>query len=96
MIALTTTAAQIDEELLNRCLVLTIDEGRAQTQAIHAAQRLSDQPIGQPGVLGQQRAVQIGSDHVRARPTQDALAAIASVVAVAAQDPAGPRIVRPP
>jgi hypothetical protein len=39
MIALTTTAAQIDEELLNRCLVLTIDEGRAQTQAIHAAQR---------------------------------------------------------
>jgi hypothetical protein len=39
MIALTTTAAEIDEELLNRCLVLSIDEGRAQTQAIHAAQR---------------------------------------------------------
>jgi DNA primase catalytic core len=39
MIALTTTAAQIDEELLNRCLVLTIDEGREQTAAIHAAQR---------------------------------------------------------
>jgi DNA primase len=39
MIALTTTAAEIDEELLNRCLVLTIDEGRSQTQAIHAAQR---------------------------------------------------------
>ena len=39
MIALTTTAAEIDEELLNRCLVLTIDEGREQTQAIHAAQR---------------------------------------------------------
>jgi DNA primase catalytic core len=39
MIALTTTAAEIDEELLNRCLVLTVDEGRAQTQAIHAAQR---------------------------------------------------------
>ena len=39
MIALTTTADEIDEELLNRCLVLTIDEGRAQTQAIHAAQR---------------------------------------------------------
>ena len=39
MIALTTTAAEIDEELLNRCLVLTIDEGRQQTQAIHAAQR---------------------------------------------------------
>ena len=27
MIALTTTAAEIDEELLNRCLVLTVDEG---------------------------------------------------------------------
>jgi DNA primase catalytic core len=39
MIALTTTAAEIDEELLNRCLVLTIDEGRAQTQAIHMQQR---------------------------------------------------------
>jgi DNA primase catalytic core len=39
MIALTTTAAEIDEELLNRCLVLTIDEGREQTAAIHMAQR---------------------------------------------------------
>jgi DNA primase catalytic core len=39
MIALTTTAAEIDEELLNRCLVLAIDEGRAQTAAIHAVQR---------------------------------------------------------
>jgi DNA primase len=39
MIALTTTAAEIDEELLNRCLVLSIDEGREQTAAIHAAQR---------------------------------------------------------
>ena len=39
MIALTTTAAEIDEELLNRCLVLSIDEGRDQTAAIHAAQR---------------------------------------------------------
>ena len=29
MIALTTTAAEIDEELLNRCLVLSVDEGRA-------------------------------------------------------------------
>ncbi len=39
MIALTTTAAEIDEELLTRCLVLSVDEGREQTQAIHAAQR---------------------------------------------------------
>lgn len=38
-IVLTTTAIDVDEELLNRCLVLTVDEDRAQTQAIHAAQR---------------------------------------------------------
>jgi DNA primase catalytic core len=39
MIFLTTTAIEIDEELLNRCLVLSVDEGREQTQAIHALQR---------------------------------------------------------
>jgi DNA primase len=36
---LTTTAIDLDEELLNRCLVLTVDEDRAQTQAIHKKQR---------------------------------------------------------
>ena len=39
MIMLTTTAVEIDEELLNRCLVLSVDEGRAQTEAIHRLQR---------------------------------------------------------
>jgi len=39
MIFLTTTAIQIDEELLNRCLVLSVDEDRSQTQAIHRLQR---------------------------------------------------------
>jgi hypothetical protein len=39
MIFLTTTAIEIDEELLNRCLVLTVDEDRAQTRAIHQKQR---------------------------------------------------------
>lgn len=39
MIFLTTTAVDIDEELLNRCLVLTVDEGREQTAAIHRMQR---------------------------------------------------------
>jgi hypothetical protein len=38
-IVLTTTAIDIDEELLNRCLVLTVDEGAAQTRAIHDRQR---------------------------------------------------------
>ena len=35
MLFLTTTAIELDEELLNRCLVLTVDEGREQTRAIH-------------------------------------------------------------
>jgi DNA primase catalytic core len=39
MLFLTTTAIDLDDELLNRCLVLTVDEGRAQTQAIHKKQR---------------------------------------------------------
>jgi hypothetical protein len=39
MIFLTTTAIEIDEELLNRCIVLSVDEGRAQTEAIHKLQR---------------------------------------------------------
>jgi DNA primase len=39
MIFLTTTAIEIDEELMNRCLVLSVDEGREQTQAIHRLQR---------------------------------------------------------
>jgi len=39
MIFLTTTAIDIDEELLNRCMVLTVDESREQTQAIHRLQR---------------------------------------------------------
>ena len=39
MIMLTTTAIDVDEELLNRCMVLTVDEGREQTKAIHAIQR---------------------------------------------------------
>ena len=36
---LTTTAIKIDEELLNRCIVLSVDENREQTKAIHQFQR---------------------------------------------------------
>ncbi|OGA23836.1 MAG: DNA primase [Betaproteobacteria bacterium RIFCSPLOWO2_02_FULL_67_26] len=39
MIFTTTTAIEVDEELKNRCLVLGVDESRAQTQAIHTLQR---------------------------------------------------------
>lgn len=38
-IFLTTTSIDIDEELMNRCLVLTVDESTAQTERIHALQR---------------------------------------------------------
>ncbi|MFD2256216.1 CHC2 zinc finger domain-containing protein [Luteolibacter algae] len=38
-IVLTTTSIDIDEELMNRCLVLTVDESTAQTERIHALQR---------------------------------------------------------
>ena len=41
MIFLTTTAIDVDEELLNRCIILTVDEDRKQTQAIHRMQRES-------------------------------------------------------
>ena len=39
MLLMTTTAIDIDEELLNRCVVLSVNESREQTQAIHQAQR---------------------------------------------------------
>ena len=38
-ILLTTTAIDLDEELLNRCIVLAVDESREQTRAIHERQR---------------------------------------------------------
>ncbi len=53
---LTTTAIDIDEELLSRCIVLAVDEGREQTRAIHSAQRhrrtLDDLPPGTRRLLG--------------------------------------------
>ena len=36
---MTTTAIDIDEELMNRCLILSVDENREQTRAIHQLQR---------------------------------------------------------
>src|ERR1700729_334348 len=48
------------------------------------AQRGRDQPIGEPGVLRQQRAMQVGADRVAA---PGALESAVPVVAEAAQDP---------
>ena len=39
MLFLTTTAHEVDEELLNRCIALTVNEEREQTRAIHRKQR---------------------------------------------------------
>ena len=47
MLFLTTTAIEVDEELQNRCLVLSVDEGRAQTRAIHERQRAGQTLEGQ-------------------------------------------------
>jgi DNA primase len=41
MLCLTTTAVEIDEELLNRCVVLSINESAQQTAAIQQQQRLA-------------------------------------------------------
>ena len=39
MLFLTTTAQDVDEELMNRAIALTVNEGREQTRAIHLRQR---------------------------------------------------------
>ena len=52
MIFLTTTALEVDEELLNRCIVLTVDEGREQTRAIHERQRKARTLVGRGGAAG--------------------------------------------
>jgi DNA primase len=39
VMVMTTTAIELDEELMNRCVVLTVDDGREQTRAIHEKQR---------------------------------------------------------
>jgi hypothetical protein len=43
---LTTTAPELDAELMNRCLVISVDESAAQTAAIHAQQRFARTPAG--------------------------------------------------
>ena len=39
VLMMTTTATELDEELLNRCIVLAVDEGSEQTRAIHRRKR---------------------------------------------------------
>jgi DNA primase len=56
MLFTTTTAMDVDEELLNRCFVLSVDEDRAQTQAVHRVQR-EQQTL--EGLLGRERRREI-------------------------------------
>ena len=41
-----TTQVEVDEELMNRCIVQAVDESREQTRAIHALQRRRQGPEG--------------------------------------------------
>jgi len=59
MLFLTTTAIDIDEELLNRCVVLTVNESREQTQAIHAAQRSRRTLQGLHNKIEKERIIQL-------------------------------------
>ncbi len=64
MIFLTTTAIDVDEELLNRCMVLTVDEDSEQTKAIQNQQR-----TGQTleGLIAGQRRVSVANLHQNAQ-----------------------------
>jgi DNA primase catalytic core len=59
MLFSTTTAIDLDEELLNRCLVLAVDESREQTQAIHAEQRKRRTLEGLRAAQDKQRLVRL-------------------------------------
>lgn len=59
MLFLTTTAIDIDEELLNRCLVLTVNESREQTEAIHHAQRLKRTLKGLESKIKKEQVLQL-------------------------------------
>ena len=64
MLFLTTTSYDIDEELQNRCLTLSVCEDRAQTQAIHDIQR-KRQTI--QGLLSNQNRTAIQTVHQNAQ-----------------------------
>ncbi len=59
MLFLTTTAIDIDEELMNRCLVLSVNESREQTQAIHQAQRQKRTLQGLQNKLEKERVISL-------------------------------------
>jgi post-segregation antitoxin (ccd killing protein) len=64
MLFLTTTAIDIDEELLNRCVVLSINESREQTAAIQQRQRRARTLAG---LLANNQAEQLIARHQNAQ-----------------------------
>jgi Toprim-like/CHC2 zinc finger len=72
-IFLTTTAIDVDEELLNRCLVLSVDEDRAQTRAIHVQQRRAHTL---DGLLAKTRASELVGLHRNAQRLLEPLAVV--------------------
>ncbi|MGD8854446.1 MAG: CHC2 zinc finger domain-containing protein [Gammaproteobacteria bacterium] len=73
MIFSTTTSIEPDEELLNRCIVLGVDEGREQTQAIHRLQRQSRTLAG---LIAKQEKTHIVNCHHNAQRLLKPLAVI--------------------
>jgi DNA primase catalytic core len=73
MMFLTTTAVDLDEELLNRCLVLSVNEDREQTQAIHKLQR-EQQTLA--GLLKKQERREIVRRHQNAQRLLKPLAVV--------------------
>jgi len=70
---LTTTAPQIDEELANRCIVLTVDESPEQTARVHAAQRERETL---DGLLRRSRAEAIRTVHQNAQRLLESVAIV--------------------
>lgn len=64
MIFFTTTSIELDEELANRCLTLTVDESREQTRRIHELQR-EEETI--EGYLSKKRAEAVRHTHCNAQ-----------------------------
>ena len=71
MIFLTTTAHDVDEELMNRCLVLAVNEDREQTRAIHQKQREAQTLEGLKSRMRRNRIVRLHRNAQRLlRPVQ--------------------------
>jgi DNA primase catalytic core len=71
MIFLTTTAPDVDEELMNRCLVLAVNEDREQTRAIHRKQREAQTLEGLKTRMRQDKIVRLHRNAQRLlRPVQ--------------------------